>query len=97
MCLSSWASIPKPTAPTGGGQNMHSHQANCLRGPISRKRRCWPQAPAKPHAVDQVPRLSDLDIRADLVKRIRREIAEGTYETPEKWQAALDRLLDRLA
>jgi hypothetical protein len=31
-------------------------------------------------------------IRLDLVERVRREIAEGTYETPEKWQAALDRL-----
>jgi hypothetical protein len=31
-------------------------------------------------------------IRLELVERIRHEIAEGTYETPEKWQAALDRL-----
>jgi hypothetical protein len=34
--------------------------------------------------------------RAGLVEEIRRQIAEGTYETPEKWEAALDRLLDRL-
>jgi hypothetical protein len=27
-------------------------------------------------------------IRLDLVERVRREIAEGTYETPEKWEAA---------
>ena len=32
------------------------------------------------------------DIRRDLVERVRREIAGGTYETPEKWQAALDGL-----
>jgi hypothetical protein len=36
------------------------------------------------------------DIRLALVNRVRREIAEGTYDTPEKWEAALDRLLDRL-
>jgi hypothetical protein len=34
--------------------------------------------------------------RAALVDQIRREIAKGTYDTPEKWDAALDRLLDRL-
>jgi hypothetical protein len=30
------------------------------------------------------------------VIRIRRQIAEGTYETPEKWEQALDRLLEDL-
>jgi len=36
------------------------------------------------------------EIRADLVERIRREIAAGVYETPEKWAVALERLLERL-
>jgi len=36
------------------------------------------------------------EIRHELVARVRREIAEGVYETPEKWQAALDRLAERL-
>jgi hypothetical protein len=40
--------------------------------------------------------LDDPDIRADLVRRIRAEIAAGTYDTPEKWEAALDRLWRRL-
>jgi len=35
-------------------------------------------------------------IRTDLVARVRREIAEGTYDTPEKLDLALERLLDRL-
>jgi hypothetical protein len=34
--------------------------------------------------------------RAALVAEIRSQIAAGTYDTPEKWEAALDRLLDRL-
>jgi Anti-sigma-28 factor, FlgM len=38
----------------------------------------------------------DAPIRADLVERVRREIAEGTYDTPEKWDAALDKLAKRL-
>ncbi len=36
------------------------------------------------------------DIRADLVARIRAEIAAGTYETEEKLQVALERLLDEI-
>lgn len=28
-----------------------------------------------------------------LIQRIRREIARGTYETPEKWDAVVSRLL----
>lgn len=35
-------------------------------------------------------------IRHELVERVRREIAAGVYDTPEKWEAALDRLLARL-
>jgi hypothetical protein len=35
-------------------------------------------------------------MRLDLIERVRREIADGTYDTPEKWEKALDRLLDRL-
>lgn len=35
-------------------------------------------------------------IRQDLVGRIRSEIAAGTYETPDKMDAALNRLLDEI-
>lgn len=28
-----------------------------------------------------------------LIQRIRREIARGTYETPDKWEAVVSRLL----
>ena len=36
------------------------------------------------------------DIRQDRVAAIRAQIAAGTYETPEKLDAALDRLLDEI-
>ncbi|RMF42426.1 MAG: flagellar biosynthesis anti-sigma factor FlgM [Planctomycetota bacterium] len=36
-------------------------------------------------------------IRADRVAAIRQAIADGTYETPEKLSAALDRMLDTFA
>jgi len=35
-------------------------------------------------------------IRVDLVARVRKEIADGTYDTPEKLEAALERLISRL-
>jgi hypothetical protein len=34
--------------------------------------------------------------RLDLIARVRQEIAAGIYDTPEKWEAALDGLLERL-
>lgn len=37
------------------------------------------------------------EIRIDRVAEIRRQIADGSYETPEKLDAALDRLLDQIA
>jgi negative regulator of flagellin synthesis FlgM len=40
---------------------------------------------------------SNTEIRADRVATIRQQIADGTYETPEKLSAALDRLLDSFA
>jgi negative regulator of flagellin synthesis FlgM len=36
------------------------------------------------------------EIRSDLVARVRSEIAAGTYETPDKMAAALDRLVDEI-
>lgn len=36
------------------------------------------------------------DIRFDRVSSIRAAIADGSYETPEKFEIALERLLDRL-
>ena len=36
------------------------------------------------------------ELREDLVARVRSQIAAGTYETPEKLDAALDRLLDQI-
>ena len=37
------------------------------------------------------------DVRLDRVNSIRAAIADGSYETPEKLDVALDRLLDRLS
>lgn len=70
---------------------MKKRSASCFAGPASRKRRSW-------RAVDasQLPIEQDASFRADVVARVRRDIAAGAYETPEKWEAALDKLQRRL-
>lgn len=44
--------------------------------------------------LDGISRLPE--IRHERVEEVRRQIAEGTYETPDKIELALDRLLDEL-
>ena len=39
---------------------------------------------------------SSSEVRYDLVNRIREEIAAGTYDTPERMDIAMERLLSRL-
>ncbi|MCS7239268.1 MAG: flagellar biosynthesis anti-sigma factor FlgM [Thermoguttaceae bacterium] len=52
------------------------------------------------HLSEAAQRLADIQdsqqIRWDRVRQIRAEIAAGTYETPEKLEIALRRLLERL-
>ncbi len=36
------------------------------------------------------------EIRTELVNRVRSEIAAGTYDTPEKFDLALDTMIDEL-
>lgn len=37
------------------------------------------------------------DVRADLVQRIKSQIADGTYDSDAKLDSALDRMIDELA
>jgi negative regulator of flagellin synthesis FlgM len=85
----------------------HAHAAQPLAAP----HRPGPTQPAGPpsssYGVDQldlspevefVAQARDLpEIREDRVAAIRAEIARGTYETPEKLDIALSRLLDEIA
>ena len=63
---------------------MYWYALTCREKPplLSRLSRTPPEAPQ--------------EIRHDLVERVRDEIAAGTYDTAEKWEFALDRLLARL-
>lgn len=91
---------------------MYRHGPNCLDGPITRERGWWlgsedecADADLMGHCNERIDTmeqpvgetpLPDPEIRQDLVARIRREIAAGTYETPEKWDMALERLFLQL-
>src|SRR5207249_243179 len=63
---------------------------------------CLPARPgcalAEPWAASPAPagQTEAEAIRHDLVERVRRQIEAGTYDTPERWEAALERLAQRL-
>jgi hypothetical protein len=73
---------------------MTSHTATCLKGPVTLERPWW--APRKRKSARRRQAASS-GIRADLVARVRRELADGTYDTPEKWEKALSRLFRHVA
>jgi hypothetical protein len=77
---------------------MFNHGPSCLNGPRTRGQGWWNRLPSEEISASELapPSAEDRPLRTELVERIRREIAEGVYETPNKWEAALDRLLDRL-
>lgn len=69
---------------------MQTHASSCLEGPITASRAWWREVSPEVR-IDAEPLF-----RAGLVAQIRQEIAAGTYDTEEKFEAAMDRLLDRL-
>jgi hypothetical protein len=75
---------------------MLQHGPDCLEGPRSRVREWWTRN-AVP-VVENAPMALDSEgapIRWDLVSRVRREIADGTYDTLEKMEEALRKLQQR--
>jgi hypothetical protein len=70
---------------------MYHHGSTCLDGPVTRSRAWWATEEESAVATAHEP-----EIRHGLVARVRREIAAGVYDTPEKMEMALDRLLKDL-
>jgi hypothetical protein len=80
----------RPSCPLEGLVSRTLGQRYGKQTPVTDLERC-PQKSS--------PRESSADaskIRSELVERIRRAIAEGRYETAEKWEAALEVLFQRL-
>jgi len=96
----------------GGVEKMQIHGPAHLHGPqpINSPHKPHAPQPASPsqpvtepdqldisQEADMVSRLRELPgIRHDLVARIRSEIEAGTYETDEKLDIALGRMLDEM-
>jgi anti-sigma28 factor (negative regulator of flagellin synthesis) len=81
---------------------MYWHTPVSLRGPVTSARAWWNTSDVRPNTVEEsssagATAVVDEEIRADLVARVRQEIADGCYDTSEKWEAALDRMLASLA
>jgi negative regulator of flagellin synthesis FlgM len=89
---------------------MHIYGASQLHGPQSLQGPHWnrPTAPtSSPQATDSVEfsaaaeeamnAIDGGDFRADLVARVRAQIADGSYDTPDKMAMAFDAMLDELA
>ena len=66
---------------------MYWHGPDCLEGPVRRP---------NPWRAPNTSASHDSEVRFELVKRIRREIAQGIYETSEKLEIAFERLFDRI-
>lgn len=84
----------------------HVHGPHSLQGPYSARSAARTNSPsssvgdqldisAAAEAAIQASESSE--IRADLVARVKSQIATGTYETPAKLDAALEHLLDDIA
>lgn len=57
---------------------------------------CTDQVEISPAAQAAVDAAERGEMRQSLISRIRSEIAAGTYETPDKLNGAVDRLLDEI-
>ena len=82
------------------------HTAQGINAPHNPQIRATGEGISRPAIVDQfdispaaeaaIQATSNDGMRADLVARIRTEIASGTYETAQKLDLADDRLLDEI-
>lgn len=63
-----------------------------LKGPMTLDRPSW-KSPKR--AARQRTR-GTIDVRFELISRIRQQIADGTYDTPERLEAAIDQMAQQL-
>ena len=78
---------------------LQNGSSTCLQGPHLPARLLRPSRPAIRKGLCQsgtAPEVRDPSVRYELVARVRREIAAGTYDTPEKLEIALSRMMERL-
>jgi hypothetical protein len=72
------------------------HGPTCLAGPVTKCRSWWQTRSDEFSAVEPSLSRPVNGIRANLVERVRREIAAGTYETEDKLDLAFAKLFQSL-
>lgn len=85
-------------APIGGADRIMSRpNPRRVRPPSQRiaagrpsNKRAIPERVPEARSMNAIS--AEADVRQELVRRVRREILAGTYDTPEKFEAALDRM-----
>jgi len=81
---------------------MHQHGPDPLVGPLRGTTSWWHGRPAEetpttePAPAARVRKRGPRKIRTELVERVRAEIEAGQYDTPERFQAALERMMEKL-
>ena len=87
-----------------GPSQLHFHGAHELKGPSANRAAGQAGAASGPAAQLDISPAGQAaaeavergELRSDLVARVRSEIAAGTYESGEKLDVALDRLLNEI-
>jgi hypothetical protein len=93
-----WADLPPAAGKRDRTMNRpHPRRRRGATGRTGRARPCLAGLARLTEGFPVTAPIHDVDVRQDLVARVRREIQAGTYDTPEKMDAALDRLVTRLA
>lgn len=83
--------LPLEFGPVRGGDGSVLPSEAAMKS----SRNSQPSAPRRPDVPSQHP--GEGETRAQRLERIRREIQDGTYETPEKLDAAIERMLGILS
>ena len=91
--MSDIAPISQPNPPSLGSVNRPVPAANT--GAVEPSGRRADRVELSIHS-QLMSRLHNLPIRSDLVNRVRQEIAQGTYDTPEKVEALMGNLAQDL-
>jgi negative regulator of flagellin synthesis FlgM len=91
--------MPSPIGPSQvhGPHGINAPHAPFRAKPEAKTQAAGDQVTISPAAEAAIQAAETGAVRQDLVNRIRAEIAAGTYETPDKLDVALDRMLDELA
>ena len=71
-----------------------THHSSRLNDRFRLERALWTSSDAESPSSEEE---SLFGLRLKLIARVRDEIAAGSYETPEKWEKALERLFEAVS